>query len=169
LAQLGFVEYAAGHWDEALKYLEASTSAKVPLPRAYTTLALLRLRKLGARLGALTALTQEQLRSVVAPAYVALSMQPVITDACTIAEDIFLRQTILPTADELKLLESAVRRHPRDVALGANAAAIDLAARRFEEARGFLDQALKWPETEASVKTTLANARAKIPQPASAP
>jgi hypothetical protein len=169
LAQLGFVECAAEHWDEALAYLETSTAAGIPLPRAYTTLALLRLRKLGARLGVPASLTEEQFRSVVAPAYIALSMQPVLADACTIAEDVFLRKTVVPTSKELNLLEAAVRRQPRDVALLANAAAIDLAARRFDEARGFLDQALKWPETEASVKTTLANARAKIPQATPAP
>ena len=163
LAQLGFVEYAAGHWDEALAHLDASTAQDVPLPRAYTLLALLRLRKYGVRLGAPGALTEVQSRSILAPACIALSMQPILTDACTIAEDIFLRKTIVPTTGELNLLEAAVRQHPRDIALLANAAAIDLAARRFDAAHEFLDQALIWPETEAAVRTTLANARDKIP------
>ncbi|MEO6001570.1 MAG: hypothetical protein ABIZ04_01505 [Opitutus sp.] len=164
LAQLGLLEFADQNVQAARNYLEAATSSNVPLPRAYTVLSLLRLRGFGAQLGDKTVLTLAQSRAVLAPALTALTLRPMLPDAATIVEDIFLRGVVTPTPGDLDLLDSAVRQYPRNITLLANAVAIELPAQRFDTARELIELSLAWPETDGAIRRKLQIAQEKIPR-----
>lgn len=165
VAQMGLLEYAEQHPEPARSHLEFSTERGVPLPRAYTTLALLRLASSGAQLGDDHALTEQQGRDVLTPAIAALSLQPRLADAYTIAIDIFKRGAVHPTAEQMTLLETAAGNFPAAIPLLANLTLVEVREERYDAARTLVDHILATPEISPTVRTAFENLRTKLALP----
>lgn len=163
VAQLGLLEFADGHIDQASEYLESSTTAGVRLPRAHAALAFLRLAQCGAKLGDDTPLTEQQGRHILEPALTALSLQPPLADAYAIVADIFRRRIVQPTSEQFSHLEGVVHDYPQAIPLLANVTLVEVQEQRYEIALRLVSHVLASPTLAPEVRSAFVTLREKIP------
>jgi tetratricopeptide (TPR) repeat protein len=114
---LALLEFEQGDNTAALRLLEESTAAGQGRPRAWFTLAHLRLLNLNARLGAKAALPREDAMTVLLPLEQALRQEPAMAVAFELAAELWRRAPELPAEEILRHLQEGQRRFPRQTRL----------------------------------------------------
>ena len=114
---LALLEFEQGDNTAALRLLEESTAAGQGRPRAWFTLAHLRLLNLNARLGAKAALPREDAMTVLLPLEQALRQEPAMAVAFELAAELWRRAPELPAEEMLRHLQEGQRRFPRQTRL----------------------------------------------------
>ena len=120
VAELALAELTLGHGDRARKYLELSTKAKTSRPRAYTTLARLRLdERLAKPQAAGGKLSYEQLVGVLEPLLLARQNGARSPALYELLAETWSHAALPPPAQHLALIDEGLQLYPQDAALRA--------------------------------------------------
>lgn len=165
---LALHEFEQGENANALRLLEEATAAGQARPRAWFTLAHLRLLNLNARLGPKAPLSREDALTVLLPLEQALRQEPAMAVAFELAAELWRRAPDLPADDLLRHLKEGQRRFPRQTRLALASFRACLERGHRGAALEILDRALPFT-TDAKMREGLEKTAAALRQAQSRP
>jgi hypothetical protein len=161
LAELGQLDYETNSLVAAQKFLEESVAAKVDLPAPYITLAGLRLQE-ALRNEPKDGLSPAQLRDVLTPLFAALALKQPRIEVYTMIADAWLSTKVVPTLDNLAVLDEGVLAFPRNTDLIFRNATLKARHGFSDDARSLAELGLK-VSRDAETTTRFETLEASLP------
>jgi hypothetical protein len=161
-ATLGLYELDAGNRARARELLELATAAGQARPRAWFTLAQLRLLDASAApAGPKGELDSVQANAVLVPLDQALKLEPAMAMNYELMAELWRRSREVPRAEALEKLAEGQRAFPRNTRLALTAVRACLERGERGEALGFIDRSLPFT-TDPAMRERLVKARAAL-------
>lgn len=117
LAGMGVTEAALNHSDRARELLEPAVKGGARLPSAYVELARLRLAEATAKPATNGKLGAAQLSAVLSPLFEARQLSPALPETDELIAAAWSQSAVVPTLDNLAVLDAGIRTFPRHSAL----------------------------------------------------
>jgi len=161
LAALGLAELADNQPDRARRFLEASATRGVYLPRAHLELARLRLGDALAKAGPTGLISPPETVGVLAPLFAARDRPPPLSEVYDLMAEVWQHSALKPDKPHLDVLAEGAQLFPEDLRLLTAATRLYTTAGFRAEAQTMIEGALKNPADEAT-RTELNRLRAEL-------